>query len=122
MAGTAVGQVRNRFSAFRDRVRSLPGGRLTWRIAITVVGVAVVIGGIILLPLPGPGWLVIFAGLGILATEYQWAARLLRWARERVRRWTRWIADQPHWVRVLFAAVSLIVIAGLVAAAWVVYA
>ena len=76
---------RTRLGAFRERVRALPGGRIAWRIAVTVVGVAVIAVGIVLLPLPGPGWLVIFAGLGMLATEYEWAARLLQWVRRQVR-------------------------------------
>jgi uncharacterized protein (TIGR02611 family) len=35
-----------------------------------------------LLVLPGPGWLLIFVGLSILGTEYVWAQRLLRVAKE----------------------------------------
>jgi hypothetical protein len=48
------------------------------RIAVTIVGVAVLIVGIagLLLPIL-PGWALIFVGLGILATEYVWARRLL---------------------------------------------
>ena len=42
-----------------------------------MAGCAVVVVGVILLPLPGPGMLVILAGLGILATEFEWADRLL---------------------------------------------
>ena len=76
-------------TSLRERVRSTPGGRLAWRIGATLVGVALIVGGIVLLPLPGPGWLIIFAGLGILATEYEWAARLLRFARGKVSAWTR---------------------------------
>jgi uncharacterized protein (TIGR02611 family) len=52
------------------------------RIAITVVGVLVLFVGVALLVLPGPGWLVIFLGLSILGTEYVWAQRLLRLAKE----------------------------------------
>jgi uncharacterized protein (TIGR02611 family) len=52
------------------------------RIAITVVGVVVVLVGLALLILPGPGWLLIFVGLSILGTEYVWAQRLLRIAKE----------------------------------------
>ncbi len=52
------------------------------RIAITIVGVVVVLVGLALLILPGPGWLVIFVGLSILGTEYVWAQRLLRIAKE----------------------------------------
>jgi uncharacterized protein (TIGR02611 family) len=53
------------------------------RIGITIAGFAVLLAGLALLVLPGPGWLLIFLGLGILATEYVWAQRLLRIAREK---------------------------------------
>ena len=53
------------------------------RIAVTVAGGFVVLVGIAMLVLPGPGILVIIAGLAILATEYVWAERLLRMAKER---------------------------------------
>ena len=68
-------------AAVRRRAYASPVGRILWRIAITIIGVVVILAGIILLPLPGPGWVVIFAGLGLLATEYDWARRLLRAAR-----------------------------------------
>jgi len=54
------------------------------RIAITVIGFLVVLIGLILIPLPGPGWLIVFAGLAILAREYVWAERLLNHAKRRV--------------------------------------
>jgi uncharacterized protein (TIGR02611 family) len=53
------------------------------RIAVTIVGFAVLILGIILIPLPGPGWAVVFGGLAILATEYVWAQRLLNFAKRK---------------------------------------
>ncbi|MER3521247.1 MAG: TIGR02611 family protein [Acidimicrobiia bacterium] len=43
-----------------------------------MVGLTVVLAGIAMLVLPGPGWLTIIAGLGLLATEYLWARRLLK--------------------------------------------
>jgi len=53
------------------------------RIAVTIAGVVVLLLGIAGLALPVlPGWLLIIAGLAILATEYVWAQRLLRRARE----------------------------------------
>ena len=52
------------------------------RIAITIVGVIVLLAGLALLVLPGPGWLLIFVGLSILGSEYVWAQRLLRVAKE----------------------------------------
>ncbi|HKE97350.1 MAG TPA: PGPGW domain-containing protein [Actinomycetes bacterium] len=56
------------------------------RLAVTVAGAVVIFVGALLLVLPGPGLLVIVAGLAILATEYRWARRLLARARETTRR------------------------------------
>jgi len=58
-------------------------GRNARRIAITLTGVMVMLVGVALLVLPGPGWLLIFAGLAILATEYVWARRLLETAKRK---------------------------------------
>ena len=104
--------------AFRGWVRELPGGRLIWRIAVTLLGVAIIAVGIVLLPLPGPGWVIIFAGLGVLATEYTWASRLLSWTRRQVARWAQWFAHAPIWVRVLGGLLSLALIAAIAVAAW----
>jgi uncharacterized protein (TIGR02611 family) len=51
------------------------------RIGITVIGFAVVIAGVAMLVLPGPGLVVICVGLAILSTEYVWAQRMLSTAR-----------------------------------------
>ncbi len=56
------------------------------RSAVTVVGVCLVLGGIALMPLPGPGILVVVAGLAVLATEYVWARRLLKRAKAEAER------------------------------------
>ena len=47
------------------------------RLMILVLGVAVLVAGVAMLALPGPGVLVIVLGLVILATEFAWAERLL---------------------------------------------
>ena len=47
------------------------------RVGIIVAGTFVVLVGGLLLVLPGPGWLVIFAGLLILSSEVPFAARML---------------------------------------------
>ncbi|MEE1771056.1 TIGR02611 family protein [Streptomyces sp. JV185] len=57
---------------------------LSWQVGVFVVGLAVVVAGIIMLPLPGPGWLVIFGGMAIWATEFVWAQLVLRWTRRKV--------------------------------------
>lgn len=45
------------------------------RVAVTVLGVALLAVGVLLLVLPGPGLLVVLAGLVVLANEYPWARR-----------------------------------------------
>lgn len=106
--------------SFRDNVRAKPGGALTWRIVVSVVSALIIAGGIVLLPLPGPGWLVIFAGLGLLATEFDWAARLLTFARGKVREWTQWLGRQPIWVRGLVALATFAIVVAGVYLAWVI--
>lgn len=71
--------------------------RSSKRIAVTVVGGAFVLGGLAMLVLPGPGFVVVAIGFAILGTEYVWAAVALEktkrvavragdYAREGVRR------------------------------------
>lgn len=48
------------------------------RVVVFVVGATVVLLGVIMLVLPGPGLLVIFLGLSLLAGEFLWARLWLR--------------------------------------------
>ncbi|MFI8518049.1 TIGR02611 family protein [Streptomyces sp. NPDC085481] len=57
---------------------------LSWQVGVFIVGLAVVGAGIVMLPLPGPGWLVIFGGMAIWATEFVWAQLVLRWTKRKV--------------------------------------
>ena len=47
------------------------------RVIRVVVGFTLLIVGVLLLVLPGPGWVTIFFGLALLAAEFAWARRLL---------------------------------------------
>ncbi len=60
--------------------RAAPSG-LFRKVAVAIVGVVVILVGIPLIPLFGPGWLIVFSGLAILASEFEWAGRL----RDRIR-------------------------------------
>jgi uncharacterized protein (TIGR02611 family) len=59
------------------------------RIAVTVAGFTVLLAGVAMLVLPGPGILVMVGGLAILATEYAWARKPLDTMRARVARLRR---------------------------------
>jgi hypothetical protein len=60
--------------------------RGTRRLVVFVVGVTVVVVGLILVPLPGPGWAIVFAGFAILATEFTWAEVVLTKAKRQLAR------------------------------------
>ena len=53
------------------------------RIVVIVAGSALLLAGLAMLVLPGPGFLVIAAGLAILASEFDWAERWMHRARSR---------------------------------------
>ena len=57
-------------------------GRSSKRIAVAVIGLALVLVGLAMFVLPGPGILVVIIGLAVLATEFVWAERLLDKAKE----------------------------------------
>lgn len=76
---------------------------------VAVVGALVLVGGIVAIPYPGPGWLIVFAGLAILASEFRWAKRVLRYARGRYDAWTDWLRRR-HWA----VRLGVLVLTGLV--------
>ncbi len=62
------------------------------RVAKTIAGFFLLAAGVAMLVLPGPGWVTIFAGLALLASEFEWARRLLdrlKAVAHRVRRGSR---------------------------------
>lgn len=52
------------------------------RVFLIIAGFTLLLAGGIMLVTPGPGMLVIFLGLGLLAAEFVWARRLM----ERIKR------------------------------------
>ncbi|HLK85280.1 MAG TPA: PGPGW domain-containing protein [Candidatus Binataceae bacterium] len=48
------------------------------RFVFLLIGSTLIAFGIVMLVTPGPGWLLIFAGLSVLAVEFAWARRLLK--------------------------------------------
>lgn len=66
----------------RDWFKKTPTGVLLWQLLIGFIGGIVFLLGLFFLVAPGPGFLVIFLGLGILATEFTWARRAVVKAKE----------------------------------------
>jgi uncharacterized protein (TIGR02611 family) len=55
-------------------VRTVEQVRRAFRI---VAGFTLLLVGVVMIVTPGPGWLVIFLGLSLLAAEFIWARRLM---------------------------------------------
>lgn len=102
----------SRAPGFIQRSRTL---HLSWQVGVFVVGLAVVGAGIVMLPLPGPGWLVIFGGMAIWATEFVWAQLVLRWTKRKVTEATQRALDPKVRRRnIILTTVGLVIIAVLV--------
>ena len=81
------------------------------KIVVGIVGGIVVVFGIILIPYPGPGWLTVFFGLTILATEFMWAKGILDKLRRRYDKWQVWLVRQPWYIQAFFWLVTATVVA-----------
>ncbi|MBI3686939.1 MAG: PGPGW domain-containing protein [Actinobacteria bacterium] len=103
---------RSRPGAVRRWLRTNRLTRRPYLIVVTSLGVATIGVGIVLLALPGPGWLVIFLGLGILASEYRWAEQLSSRLRAVARFWNRWVSRQSVPVRILLGSGVLLLLVG----------
>ena len=68
--------------------------RIAKRIAIGIVGGSVLVVGILMIVLPGPAFVVIPVGLGILSLEFAWARSWLKKAQRQGRRSRRATSTQ----------------------------
>lgn len=76
---------------FRAWLDARPVVRICYRTLIGTVGACVIVAGVIVLPTPLPGWLIIFSGLALLGTEFAWARRIAGWLRRQLARlWAWW--------------------------------
>ncbi len=99
-----------------EPIRANPQTYQAYRFAVGTVGGFITVAGLFMVPFPGPGWLVVFIGISILATEFRWARRLHTWGWAKVQAWTNWIMGQPLWVR---GAVATATCAFVCAVVWV---
>lgn len=80
------------------------------KFAAAIGGGAVVIVGIIAIPYPGPGWLIVFAGLAILAREFPWAERVLVRLRRRYDAFQAWVLRRGRTAQLALFLVTTVVI------------
>jgi hypothetical protein len=81
------------------------------RIAIEGLGWILVLVGIAALVLPGPGLLALFAGVALLATQYEWAERRVEPVKTRALRAAA--ESVKTWPRILISSVGVLWLIGL---------
>jgi uncharacterized protein (TIGR02611 family) len=96
------------------------GGNPMRKVLFIGIGALIVAAGIFFLPAPGPGFLIIFLGGGLMAQESLRAAKVLDWVELRVRRVLDWALG--IWKRASLPARAAIALFGLVVAAGAGYA
>jgi tellurite resistance protein TerC len=69
--------------------------RAARRVVVAVVGTTVVLIGVALIVLPGPAFVVIPIGLGILGLEFAWARHWLHRIRDGARSWLGRAGSEP---------------------------
>jgi uncharacterized protein (TIGR02611 family) len=71
-----------------------PAIRHAYRVLVAIAGSVVIITGLIMVPLPGPGWLVVFFGIALLGFEFPLFHRLSVWVRAKAS--TLWAKVRKH--------------------------
>lgn len=84
--------------------------RHTKKVLVGIVGGLVTLIGLILIPYPGPGWLIVFGGLALLATEFQFASKILHYLREKYDGWVAWLKKQTIFIRAIVLAFTSAVV------------
>jgi uncharacterized protein (TIGR02611 family) len=97
----------HRFRWFHDVrawIHARPHWHLAYKILVGIVGGLIVVIGLVMVPLPGPGWLVVFIGLTVLASEFHFFHRIITWLRARLHRFWDWFRTHAPSKRLRAAA------------------
>ncbi|MCV7258104.1 TIGR02611 family protein [Mycobacterium shimoidei] len=107
---TRGASIRRRWARWRDGLRDRPVADFGYRVAVAGVGFPVVAVGIVAIPYPGPGWAIVFVGLAILASEFAWARKFLKYVRSRYDAVMAWFTRRGLWTQALGVAFTAAVV------------
>jgi hypothetical protein len=101
---------------FQDAHRRRQADASSWKKPVWMaVGLAVFLGGVVLLVIPGPGIPVVLIGAGLVAREWGAAAALLDSVEVKIRALLAWAQGRwqrsPIWARVM-GAIAAVAVAG----------
>jgi uncharacterized protein (TIGR02611 family) len=88
------------------------------RAAVVLAGFVVVLAGLAMIPLPGPGLLVTAAGLAILALEFVWAERVLERTVDQMSKATATVKRTNLAQRLILGFLGVLVVAAAMTAAY----
>ena len=103
--------IRERRQRHRERSRIV-------RAAVVLAGFVVVLAGLAMIPLPGPGLLVVAVGLAVLALEFAWAERLLEQTVERMTKTSETVKRASRAQQILLGLLGVLVAAAAVTVAY----
>jgi uncharacterized protein (TIGR02611 family) len=106
-----VDRIRERRERHKER-------RRVYRIAVVLAGFVVLLAGLAMIPLPGPGLLVTAVGLALLALEFAWAERLLERTVDRMEQASDTVKRATRLQQVLLGLLSVLVFAAAITAAY----
>jgi uncharacterized protein (TIGR02611 family) len=107
------GEPGHRFKDRYHRRRQSSSGRFNSRSVVGIFGgMLIMAGGIVAVPGPGPGWLIVLLGIGMLSGESKLIARCMDWAEVRLRKLAGWTVN--FWTSSSAIVMVLVVLAILV--------
>lgn len=80
---------------WRRTLRTHPVIGPVYRVVIATLGLLLIIAGIPMVPLVGPGWAVIFVGLFLWSTEFIWARRVTQFVKAEVKAFEQYTRALP---------------------------
>lgn len=64
--------------------------RWAYKVLVAIAGITIIAVGVILIPLPGPGWLIVFFGLAVLGLEFPLFKRISTFIKDKALQVWHW--------------------------------
>lgn len=93
---------------WRRAIRTHPVGGLVYRSFIAVLGLLLIITGLPMVPLVGPGWAIIFIGLFLWSTEFIWARRVTQFVKAEVKAFEQYTLALPWKAKIPLLCLSAV--------------
>lgn len=80
----------------------------TRKALIAFAGWTIILIGLVLVPFPGPGWVIVFIGFTILAREFDWAQDMKDRVEDAYDAWRGWYVRQNTPIKIIFAVLTVL--------------